>query len=90
MVHTDGRPTIANAPARVVDHVVDGFTPDPDKVLLERHFAGLDVYVSHDLETGLNVLSVRRAGDEAFQVALIPADKLLDAFEHPFRGCYLP
>lgn len=63
------------------------FTPDPDKVLCERSYAGIEVVLLHDPDSGLNVLALRE-GFEDWQTALVPSDRALDAFEHPY--CYLP
>lgn len=82
MIHTDGRPTIANhpgvpaEPVKVIEAALLGVS------LLEREYAGLTVEVLWDGFTDQVTLAVRR-GDEQHAV-VIPRDKVQDAFEHPY------
>lgn len=51
------------------------------RAMLERTDAGLDVSVSYDPLTQKPVLICERDGELA--VAVVPPEKVFDAFEHP-------
>jgi hypothetical protein len=80
MIHTDGTPTIANAPApfEVVGSFV--FTDEDDNALLEREHSGVRVTLHYFANN--SVLRVRGADGE--HSVIVPRDKALDAFEHPY------
>lgn len=80
MIHTDGTPTIANAPRRSVDTVDTG--SDIGVSLLERDYAGLNVQVRWVEGTEHLLLCVER-GDERHS-AVIDGKDAHDAFQHPY------
>lgn len=81
MVHTDGIPTIANAPARAPFEAVGSFVFDEaEDALLERESSGVRVTLHYFANNP--VLRVRDADGES--TAIVPKDKALDAFEHPY------
>jgi hypothetical protein len=78
MIHTDGTPTISNA----VELTYSG--EEINTSLLERDGAGINVRVHYSDDT----LWLLVADSDGPHVAVIPPDKVLDAFDHPY--CYLP
>ena len=81
MIHTDGIPTIANAPARAPFEVVGSFIYDEsDDALLEREHSGVSVTLHYFANNP--VLRVRDADGE--RSVIVPKDKALDAFHHPY------
>lgn len=87
MIHTDGRPTIANAYASEKAHHAPIAAPaalSDDEALLEREYAGVRVTVHHFAGR----VCLRVEDGEGVQTAIVPSDKALDAFAHPY--VYLP
>jgi hypothetical protein len=85
MIRTDGRPTIANAPARVQQHdVVPSGILKSEDALMEREYGG--VLVELHRITGRSAILVRDG--EGTRTAIIPTGQELDAFAHPYA--YLP
>jgi hypothetical protein len=81
MIHTDGTPTIANAPTRRPARptaVLD--SGEAHTTLLERDANGISVRV-HCVD---GVIWLLVADGDGPHVAIIPPDKVLDAFDHPY------
>jgi hypothetical protein len=81
MIHTDGTPTIANAPARSPFEVVGSTVVDVlDDALLDRESGGIRVTL-HYFESN-PVLRIHDAEGE--RSVIVPRDKAIEAFEHPY------
>jgi YD repeat-containing protein len=81
VIHTDGTPTIANAPARDAFTVVDSFVYDEaDDAILEREAAGIRV----TLHYFANHPVLRVTDAEGEHSVIVAKDRALDAFEHPY------
>lgn len=82
MIHTDGRPTIANAPQRSVTGFC-GVTAESVATLvplLEREHSGVRV----ELHYLGGQCYVRVEDADGLRFAPVPGDKALEAFEHPY------
>ena len=87
MIHTDGRPTIANAyalehplPGPLFEVVAELSVDVTDEPLAERSYAGVDVWLYRFGDTC--VLRVSDADGE--HEVVVPSDRALDAFKHPY------
>jgi hypothetical protein len=91
MIHTDGTPTIASSESTLVRQnrtpgilgEVLNFTAQT--VLMERHSSGISVELV--LVGGglvIRVTEARGTSCERELVGIVPADKALDAFAHPY------
>jgi hypothetical protein len=81
MVHTDGIPTIANAPARSPFEVVGSFVFDEaDDALLDRNTGGISVTLFYNGQHPV----LRVIDAEGDHSVIVPKDKALDAFNHPY------
>lgn len=81
MIHTDGRPTIANAPRRdPALELADPFEYGTDDALLEREHSGVRVTLHYFANNP--VLRVHDADGE--HSVIVPRDRALDAFRHPY------
>lgn len=84
MIRTDGRPTIACAPPRVQADVVPAGILRSEGALCERNASG--VLVELHRHGAFSVIRVQDGGGE--RTAIVPDDRALDAFAHPYA--YLP
>ncbi len=84
MIHTDGTPTIANAPRAAEQFEATTVAPSIEgtRSLLIRQYAGLTVNVRWVEGTEHLLLCVAR-GDEKY-AAVIDGKDAQDAFDHPY------
>lgn len=91
MIRTDGRPTIASygTPITPVDSgtvaLVEDILDLKERALLEREAAGLKIEVVL-IGNGpvVRITEAKGTADERELVGIVPDDKVLDAFEHPY------
>jgi hypothetical protein len=84
MIHTDGTPTIANAPRREPVAVPEvAIVAAEGRQLLERSYAGLAVEVIWNGKEETCYLIVRKGG-ESVGFCEVPREKVQDAFDHPY------